>query len=130
MGLDGFLDILSWVFIVAGSIASIVGAVGILRLPDVYARMHAAGIIDTFGVAALMIGLMLQAGLTLITVKLILILGFVFFTSPTTTHALARAAINAGVKPQAKGIAPPVETDEAMTVAAMDVDTAREETPR
>jgi multicomponent Na+:H+ antiporter subunit G len=112
MALDGVLDLLSWILIGAGALASLIGAIGMLRLPDVYARMHAAGVIDTFGIATIMIGLMLQAGLTLITVKLFLIVGFVFFTSPTTTHALARAAINGGIKPAAKGVTPKAEIEE------------------
>lgn len=93
------LDILSWAAIVAGGLLLIVGALGILRFPDVYARMHAAGIIDTLGAGLLLLGLAFQAGFSLIAVKLFLILGFVFFTSPTTTHALARAAMEDSVEP-------------------------------
>lgn len=93
------VDALSWAAIVAGGLLLIIGAVGILRFPDVYARMHAAGIIDTLGAGLLMLGLAFQAGFSLIAVKLFLILGFIFFTSPTTTHALARAAMEDGVKP-------------------------------
>ncbi len=70
----------------------IIGAVGIIRLPDVFCRMHAAGIIDTSGAGLILAGLILQAGFTMVTVKLILIGAFLFFTSPTTTHALAGAA--------------------------------------
>lgn len=93
------LDVLSWAAIVSGGLLLIVGALGILRFPDVYARMHAAGIIDTLGTGLLLLGLAFQAGFTLVTVKLFLILAFIFFTSPTTTHALARAAMEDGVKP-------------------------------
>ena len=92
-------DIASWVFLMAGSALALIGALGILRLPDMFARMHGAGIIDTLGVGLIMVGLMFQAGLTLVTVKLVLVLAFVLYTSPTTTHALARAALNAGVEP-------------------------------
>ena len=58
--------------------------------------------VDTLGLALILLGLMFQAGFTLITVKLILIMVFVLYTSPTTTHALARACLYGGVRPQAE----------------------------
>jgi multicomponent Na+:H+ antiporter subunit G len=99
------LDVLSWVFIVGGIVFCLIGGYGMLKLKDVYARLHAASLIDTLGVGLVFIGLMFQAGFTLVLAKLILILIFIFFTSPTATHALARAAINHDVLPE-------VETDE------------------
>jgi len=95
-------DVISWACIVVGAVFAIIGAVGILRLPDVFSRMHGAGIIDTLGAGLILVGLMFQAGFSLITVKLILIIVFVLYTSPTTTHALARAALNGGVSPLIK----------------------------
>jgi len=92
-------DIVSWIFLIPGCALLVVGALGILRLPDVFARMHAAGIIDTLGIGLIVLGLTFQAGWTLLTMKLLFVLAFVFFTSPTTTHALARAALHGGVKP-------------------------------
>ncbi len=93
------LDIASWALIVGGIVFCLIGAYGMLKLNDVYARMHAASLIDTLGVGLVFIGLMLQTGFTLVTVKLILILVFILFTSPVATHALARAAINDDVLP-------------------------------
>ena len=92
-------DLISWVLLLAGSVFALIGAVGIIRLPDVFARMHGAGIIDTLGAGLILAGLMVQAGLTMVTVKLILIIAFLFFTSPAATHALARAALTAGAEP-------------------------------
>ena len=92
-------DILSWALLVCGGGFCIVGGLGLLRLPDVYARMHAAGITDTLGAALMLAGLMLQGGLTLVTVKLVLILVFLLFTSPTSTYALANAAYRRGLAP-------------------------------
>jgi len=86
------LDIASWFLLIGGSALIIIGAIGIIRLPDVFCRMHAAGIIETAGAGLILAGLILQAGFTLVTVKLVLIGAFLFFTSPTTTHALAGAA--------------------------------------
>jgi multicomponent Na+:H+ antiporter subunit G len=96
------LDLVSWICILIGAAAALIGGLGLLRLPDVFARMHGAGMIDTLGLGAILLGLMIQAGFTLITVKLLLIAAFVFFTSPMTTHALARACLNGGVRPLAR----------------------------
>ena len=96
------LDLLSWICILAGSAIALIGGLGMLRLPDVFARMHGTGMIDTLGIGAILVGLMIQAGATLVTVKLLLVLLFVLYTSPITTHALARACLNAGVEPQAR----------------------------
>lgn len=93
------VDILSWALIVGGGVFLIIGGIGMLRMPELYTRMHAAGIIDTAGLALMMIGLMLQAGFTLLTVKLILIVVFILYTSPMSTHALAQSALSTGVKP-------------------------------
>ena len=93
------LDIVSWVFLGLGAALLVIGGLGILRFPDLYARMHAAGIIDTLGCSLLLIGLAFQAGLTLVTLKLLLILIFVQFTSPTATYALANSAYRSGLAP-------------------------------
>ena len=93
------IDISSWILILIGCIFSIISAIGILRLPDVYTRMHAAGLGDTLALGAFGFGMMLQAGWTIVSVKLLLILLFMFFASPTTTHALAKAAMAGKIKP-------------------------------
>jgi multicomponent Na+:H+ antiporter subunit G len=93
------IDILSWALIILGSFALITGAVGVLRFPDVYTRMHAASITDTLGAGSIILGLVLQAGFTLVAAKLLLILIFLFFTSPTSSFALAHAALSSGVEP-------------------------------
>jgi len=98
--MDQVIDLLSWGLLLAGVVFCLIGAIGIIRLPDMFARMHGAGIIDTLGIGLIFLGLMLQAGLNLILVKLVLILVFVMFTSPTATHALARAALRSGVEPR------------------------------
>lgn len=97
--MDLILDIISWGFILTGSFFTLVGAFGVLRLPDFYTRMHAAGIVDTFGLDLLCVGMIIQAGLSLVSIKLVFILIFVFFTSPTSTYAIANAAWRSGLKP-------------------------------
>ena len=93
------LDLLSWLCLVTGVLFGITAGIGLLRLPDLFTRMHAAGIGDTLTAGLIVLGLMLQAGLTLNLVKLVLIMVFILFTSPTSTHALAKAALHGGVKP-------------------------------
>ncbi len=93
------LDIFSWATIVSGSIFCVIGAFGVIRLPDVYCRMHAAGIIDTIGIGLIFMGLALQAGWSLALAKLVIILIFVLYTSPTSCHALCRAASYGGIHP-------------------------------
>ena len=97
--MDLVLDILSWVFLMAGSFFSIAGGIGVIRMPDVFTRLHAAGVTDTGGAGLILVGLMFQGGLTLITVRLLLILGFLWFSSPVSTYALARAALAGGEEP-------------------------------
>lgn len=93
------LQLFSAVLLALGAILGIVGAIGILRFPDFYTRMHAAGITDTLCTGFFIGGLMLQFGLTLASVKLLLIFMFMLFTCPTATHALAKAARHGGLKP-------------------------------
>lgn len=92
-------DIVTFFCLVAGSISMLIGGYGLIKMPDVFARMHAAGMVDTLGLGLIMIGLIFQAGFTLITFKLFLIIVFVLYTSPVVTHALAHACLNNGVEP-------------------------------
>jgi len=76
----------------AGVFFLLTGAIGLIRFPDFYTRMHAAGKCDTLGSLLVLIGLASHQGLDLASVKLVVIALFIFFTSPTATHAIARAA--------------------------------------
>jgi multicomponent Na+:H+ antiporter subunit G len=93
------LDILSWVMILVGGTFGIIGGIGLLRFPDFFTRIHAAGITDTMCAPLIIGGLMLQSGLTLTTMKLVFLIVFLFLTSPTASHALAKAALHGGEKP-------------------------------
>ena len=92
-------EILSWPFLAAGSFFYLVGAIGLMRMPDVYTRMHAVSVSDTFGAGLLLVGMMITAGLSLVTAKLFIILLILLYTGPVATHALARAARYAKVEP-------------------------------
>ena len=94
------LDIASWILLVLGGFLCVSGGVGILRFPDFFSRMHAASVTDTLGGGLIIFGLLLQSdGEGLVIAKLVFILLFIFFTSPTASHALAKAAIHAGLVP-------------------------------
>ena len=93
------LDIASWIALLAGSFFLFVGALGMVRLPDFWSRLHAASVLDSAGVGLLLFGLALQAGFTLVTVKLVLIALFLLITGPTAAHAVANAAFVSGSRP-------------------------------
>ncbi|MDB2529899.1 monovalent cation/H(+) antiporter subunit G [Paracoccaceae bacterium] len=93
------IDILSWAMILAGSFFVIIGAVGILRFPDFWSRLHAASVTESAGMILLLIGMALQTGWTLIAFKLGVIGIFMLITGPTSTHAVANAALVSGLRP-------------------------------
>jgi multicomponent Na+:H+ antiporter subunit G len=97
--IDTLTNLVSWVLILFGSFFIVVGAIGLVRMPDVYTRMHAASVTDTLGAGLLFAGLMVQAGLSLVALKLGFILVLFFFIGPVATHALAQTALHAAVKP-------------------------------
>ena len=93
------VDILSWIFIVAGGVFCVIGAFGLVRMPDFYTRVHAASVTDTAGAGLLLLGMALQAGFSLVTVKLLMIGLLLLFANPTATHALVKAALARGLAP-------------------------------
>jgi multicomponent Na+:H+ antiporter subunit G len=90
---------LSWVSILLGSFYHNHPPHPHLRMPDVFTRMHAASVTDTLGAGFLIIGMAIQAGAGLVTLKLFALLLLFFFFSPVVTHALARACHYEGIKP-------------------------------
>lgn len=100
--LELIVEVLSWILIVSGGIMVCVGAIGMIRFPDFWSRLHAASVTDSSGMILLLLGMCLQAGVSLITVKLILIGVFLFITGPTSTHAVANAALVSGLKPKSQ----------------------------
>ncbi|REJ73138.1 MAG: monovalent cation/H(+) antiporter subunit G [Acidobacteria bacterium] len=95
--MDLVLDVASWVLLVAGGSFCVIGGIGVVRFPDFYTRVHAAGVTDTLGAGAMLAGLALQAGFGNVAVKLLLVALFLFATSPIATHALVKAAYARGV---------------------------------
>ena len=97
--MEQVVDILSGLCIAAGIVALITGSLGLVRLPDLFSRTHAVGMMDTAGVGFIILGLIIHEGFTLVSVKLALVGIFLFFTSPIATHAVAQVAYRAGLKP-------------------------------
>ena len=97
-------DIITVIFFFIGSMSIIIGACVLIKLPDVFSRIHAAGMIDTGGTAFFLLGMIIQSGWSLITVKLILIGIFIFFTSPVTSHVTANLARQKKIIPVGKKI--------------------------
>ena len=94
------LQIISWIFLLAGSFFAIVGGIGIVRMPEFYSRLHGGGITDTLGAALILIGLCFQIGTPFVFAKLLMILFFLMVTSPSSCHALASSAWSQGIKPE------------------------------
>lgn len=93
------ITLISGLFLLGGAVFNVAAGVGVLRLPDVFTRLHASGMKDTMGSALTLIGLMFLAGFSLVTVKLIIIWALLWLTCSVSTHAVARAAFLGGVRP-------------------------------
>lgn len=93
------LDVLSWFLLLGGAFFGVMGAIGTIRFPDFYTRVHASSVADTLCAAMIILGLVLQAGFTLITVKLLFIWAFLWYTGPVASHAMVRAAHHMGLQP-------------------------------
>jgi len=94
------LDVVSWVLLAVGGACVLIGGIGGLRLPNFYTRIHAASLTDTMATLLIFVGMMLQSGLSLATLKLFAIMLFLLLTGPTATYALANAALLSGLKPE------------------------------
>ncbi|MDA9088578.1 monovalent cation/H(+) antiporter subunit G [Amylibacter sp.] len=95
-------QLIAWALILLGSVMVIIGALGSLRFPDFWSRLHAASVTDSGGVILLLLGMGIHSGFNLITFKLFLIGAFLFITGPTSSHAVANAALVSGAKPSKK----------------------------
>lgn len=100
--MTALLDALSWILFVAGSIFVLAGAIGVIRFPDFYTRLHAAGVTDTLGADLILLAMVLQSDNWLTVVKLFLIFIFILLTSPVSTHAVAHAAWVSNLRPKVK----------------------------
>ena len=95
--------IVSWlsdICLLLGGILTLTGAVGLVRLPNFYTRLHGASVTESLAAPLLIIGIMLDTGFTLDSAKLVLIIVIMVVANPTITHALCRAAAHGGNTPE------------------------------
>jgi len=85
-------DIVILVLILGSGFFFMVGTVGLIRLPDVFSRMHATTKSDTLGAGLALIALMVYRGFDPVSLKLFLILIFIYATNPVSAHIIAKAA--------------------------------------
>ena len=102
--MDILVLVLSGLSIAIGVVALLIGSLGLIKLPDVYCRTHAVGMIDTAGAGFIILGMIIHQGFSLVSFKLALIGVFLFFTSPIATHAVAQVAHKMGVKPVGRNL--------------------------
>lgn len=101
--MNGIIELIGGLLVVSGSLFVLAGGIGALRMPDFYTRIHGASLTDSLGPVLILGGLMMHAGLSLVTVKLGAVLLFLMVTSPTASYALANAALLAGLRPEGVG---------------------------
>lgn len=97
--MEMIIDLLSWICLMLGCALGLSGAIGVFRFEEFYTRLHAASVTDTLCVFFVVVGLMLQSGFSLVSVKLLMIIGLLWLTSPVASHALIRSAYQTGLKP-------------------------------
>ena len=119
------IDIISGIFIFIGCVFVFGGAVGLIRMPDFYTRLHAASVTDTGGILFICIGLVLQAIFIfenpMAAIKIVLTVVFLFFTAPTASHAVAKAALMANIIPQCQNGQSVVDDSLASTYKGQDI---------
>ncbi len=102
------MNVIVTILLITGLFFFAGGAVGIIRFPDFYSRLHPAGKLDTAGLLFCMLGMALYTlddfslGSVLTALKIMLIVVFIFLTSPTATHAIIDAGFVAGLEPWTK----------------------------
>jgi multicomponent Na+:H+ antiporter subunit G len=85
-------DIFIVFFLASGTFFFFVGVIGLLRMPDVFTRMHATTKCDTMGAGLIFLGLILWKGFTLVSLMIFLVLLFIWITNPTAAHYIAKSA--------------------------------------
>ena len=89
--------LIAQLLILLGLIFFIAAAIGLIRLPDTYSRIHATSNCDTLGFGLITFGVIIYAGFNVATIKLLIILTFLWLTSPTSASAISKAAVESGV---------------------------------
>lgn len=80
----------------------VVAGIGVIRMPDLYTRIHAASVAETLGTILIILGLILITGWSLASFKLFAVMLFLLFTGPVAAYAMANTAMLGGLKPDVK----------------------------
>ncbi len=96
------MNIISSVLLVLGALALLVGTIGTFKFKDFLSRTHAVSVVDTFATLLIIIALMVNYGFTLFSLKLLLILIFLYITGSTAIHALTQAYLKSKSKGELK----------------------------
>jgi len=97
--LESIFNIISLAFMISGTFFMLSGALGILRMPDFFTRIHPSGVIDSFGAPLILIGAAIHYGFSFVTLKIILLILLLLITNPTATHVLSQSALIGKLKP-------------------------------
>ncbi len=120
--LDWLVWGVSWILLLIGCVFVVTGAVGMIRMPDLYTRLHAASVTDTGGAIFISLALILQSvfvfGSAMAAIKVLLIMFFTLFTAPTASHALAKTALLCGQVPLGVDGKPILDSPEEATLLA------------
>lgn len=92
-------DVAIAVLLAGGFVFHAVAALGVLRMPDFYTRLHAVSKAETLGVLLTLAAVVVWVGPSITAVKVIFVAVFLFLANPTSTHVIGRAALRTGLKP-------------------------------
>ena len=119
---DVLMQLISWILMIAGCVFVVSGAAGLVRLPDLYTRLHAASLTDTGGTLFIGLALIIQAVFIfdnpMAAIKMAMIIFFTLFTAPTASHVLAKTALLCGHVPVSKDGNPLVDSEAEATQLA------------
>lgn len=87
------IDLLSKFLLVTGVFFFFVGTLGVIRFPDALTRAHGSTKCDTLGAVLCLLALILQSGISFVSLKLILVIIFIWITNPTAAHLIARGIV-------------------------------------
>ncbi|MCY4152489.1 MAG: monovalent cation/H(+) antiporter subunit G [Aestuariivita sp.] len=97
------IDIIAALLLVLGGFFSLFAGIGIVRMPDVYIRMHASTKVGTLASGLIMAGVAVHFSEPSVVIKSVLVILFLLLTAPIAAHMIGRAALHTGVKPWGVG---------------------------
>lgn len=106
------IDLIARIIMIIGGVFALIGAIGVLRMPDVYNRIHSQTICVVGGAILILLSIVLLKGVSMYSLKALIIAVFLFVTNPVGSHAIARAAHKSGVDLCPESIGDELRSDE------------------